>query len=129
MDPVKKISTPLPDVFLLEPRVFGDERGFFLESYNEKVFADLGIPHHFVQDNHSRSSRNVLRGLHYQIRQTQGKLVRVLPTYRRSSTGLGLQLVYTSRPPVPPAVAVFADYVLEKLGDTMTDPSQNQATR
>jgi dTDP-4-dehydrorhamnose 3,5-epimerase len=78
MDPVKKISTSLPDVFLLEPRVFGDERGFFLESYNERVFADLGIPHHFVQDNHSRSARNVLRGLHYQIRQTQGKLVRVV---------------------------------------------------
>ena len=78
MDPVKKISTSLPDVFLLEPRVFGDERGFFLESYNEKVFADLGIPHHFVQDNHSRSARNVLRGLHYQIRQTQGKLARVV---------------------------------------------------
>lgn len=77
MDPLKKIYTALPDVFILEPRVFGDERGFFLESYNEKVFADLGIPHHFVQDNHSRSSRNVLRGLHYQIQHTQGKLVRV----------------------------------------------------
>lgn len=78
MDPVKKIPTALPDVFVLEPRVFADERGFFLESYNEKVFAQLGIPHHFVQDNHSRSSRNVLRGLHYQIQHTQGKLVRVV---------------------------------------------------
>ena len=78
MDPVKKISTALPEVFILEPRVFGDERGFFLESYNERVFADLGIPNHFVQDNHSRSSRNVLRGLHYQIERTQAKLVRVV---------------------------------------------------
>lgn len=78
MDPVKKIPTAVPDVLILEPRVFADERGFFLESYNEKVFTDLGIPYHFVQDNHSRSSRNVLRGLHYQIRHTQGKLVRVV---------------------------------------------------
>ncbi len=78
MDPVKKIPTSLPDVFLLEPRVFGDERGFFLESYNEKVFAEVGIPYHFVQDNHSRSTRNVLRGLHYQVRHTQAKLVRVV---------------------------------------------------
>jgi len=59
----------------------------------------------------------------------QGKLVRVLPTYRRASTGLGLQLVYTSRPPVPPAVAVFAEFLLEKLGEAMTNPSQNHASR
>ena len=78
MDAVKKISTSLPDVFILEPRVFGDERGFFLESYNEKVLAALGIDHHFVQDNHSRSTRNVLRGLHYQIQHPQAKLVRVV---------------------------------------------------
>lgn len=78
MDPVNKIPTSLPDVFVLEPRVFADERGFFLESYNEKVFADLGISDRFVQDNHSRSARNVLRGLHYQINQPQGKLVRVV---------------------------------------------------
>jgi len=78
MDPIKKISTSLPEVFILEPRVFGDERGFFLESYNEKVFADLGIRERFVQDNHSRSAQNVLRGFHYQIQQTQGKLVRVV---------------------------------------------------
>jgi dTDP-4-dehydrorhamnose 3,5-epimerase len=78
MDPIKKISTSLPEVFILEPRVFGDERGFFLESYNEKVFAGLGIREQFVQDNHSRSAQNVLRGLHYQIQQTQGKLVRVV---------------------------------------------------
>jgi dTDP-4-dehydrorhamnose 3,5-epimerase len=77
MDAVKKISTSLSGVFILEPRVFGDERGFFLESYNEKVFTELGIHERFVQDNHSSSRRNVLRGLHYQIQCPQGKLVRV----------------------------------------------------
>src|SRR5246127_3901504 len=77
MDPIKKISTSLPDVFILEPRVFGDERGFFLENYNERAFAALGIEERFVQDNHSYSGRNVVRGLHYQIRQAQAKLVRV----------------------------------------------------
>jgi dTDP-4-dehydrorhamnose 3,5-epimerase len=73
-----KIPTLLPGVFVLEPRVFGDDRGFFLESFNERAMRELGIEEHFVQDNHSCSSRNVLRGLHYQIRQTQGKLVRVV---------------------------------------------------
>lgn len=77
MDAMKKIPTSLPDVLLLEPRVFGDQRGFFLESYSEKVFAELGIRERFVQDNHSFSTRNVLRGLHYQIQHAQGKLVRV----------------------------------------------------
>lgn len=77
MDAVKKISTSVAEVFILEPRVFRDERGFFLESYNERVFAELGIREHFVQDNHSFSSRNVLRGLHYQVDQVQAKLVRV----------------------------------------------------
>jgi len=73
-------ATPglLPEVLLLEPRVFGDERGFFLESYNKRSFAAIGIDAQFVQDNHSRSARNVLRGLHYQVRQPQGKLVRVV---------------------------------------------------
>jgi dTDP-4-dehydrorhamnose 3,5-epimerase len=75
---MKKRETRLPGVLLLEPRVFGDDRGFFLESYNERVFAELGIRDKFVQDNHSCSSRNVLRGLHYQIQQPQGKLVRVI---------------------------------------------------
>src|ERR1700728_5102624 len=77
MDAIKKISPSLPEVLVLEPRVFGDERGFFLESYNEKVFAEAGIKGRFVQDNHSFSTKNVLRGLHYQIRYAQGKLVRV----------------------------------------------------
>ncbi len=78
MDAIRKVSTSLPGVVILEPRVFGDERGFFLESYNEKVFMELGIEERFVQDNHSSSQKNVLRGLHYQIKQTQGKLVRVV---------------------------------------------------
>ena len=78
MQEVKKIATSLPGVFILEPRVFGDQRGFFLESYNEKVFRELGIGDRFVQDNHSSSTKNVLRGLHYQVKNVQGKLVRVV---------------------------------------------------
>ena len=78
MDAFRKISTSLPGVVILEPRVFGDERGFFLESYNEKAFAEMGIDERFVQDNHSSSRRNVLRGLHYQIKHPQGKLVRAV---------------------------------------------------
>jgi len=70
--------TAIADVLLIEPKVFGDPRGFFLESWNAKVFAEAGIGATFVQDNHSRSPRGVLRGLHYQIRQPQGKLVRVV---------------------------------------------------
>lgn len=77
METLRKIPTSLPDVFILEPRVFGDERGFFFESYNQQAMAQVGIEENFVQDNHSCSSRNVLRGLHYQVRQAQGKLVRV----------------------------------------------------
>ena len=71
------IATQHPEVLLLRPKVFGDARGFFFESYNRKTFAGLGIDAEFVQDNHSRSAKGVLRGLHYQIRQPQGKLVRV----------------------------------------------------
>jgi dTDP-4-dehydrorhamnose 3,5-epimerase len=78
MDLLKKITTSLPGVFILEPKVFGDERGFFFESYNEQRMAEAGIVERFVQDNHSRSARNVLRGLHYQVKQPQGKLVRVV---------------------------------------------------
>jgi dTDP-4-dehydrorhamnose 3,5-epimerase len=69
--------TALPDVLLIEPEVFGDARGFFFESWNRRAFAAAGIDAEFVQDNHSRSSRGVLRGLHYQIEHAQGKLVRV----------------------------------------------------
>jgi dTDP-4-dehydrorhamnose 3,5-epimerase len=97
MDALKKIATLLPGVFILEPRVFGDERGFFLESYNQQTMANVGIIESFVQDNHSCSSRNVLRGLHYQVKQPQGKLVRVVEgeildvavDMRRSSPNFG----------------------------------------
>ncbi|RYF34363.1 MAG: dTDP-4-dehydrorhamnose 3,5-epimerase [Comamonadaceae bacterium] len=92
------IPTALPEVLLLEPKVFGDERGFFFESWNQQVLDDIaGQPLRFVQDNHSRSARGVLRGIHYQIRQPQGKLVRavagrvfdVVVDLRRSSPRLG----------------------------------------
>ena len=76
---MKAQPTAIPDVVILEPRVFGDARGFFLESFNQRVFNDAtGLSAQFVQDNHSRSSKGVLRGLHYQLQQPQGKLVRVV---------------------------------------------------
>lgn len=76
---MKAIRMVIPEVIVLEPRIFGDARGFFMESYNRRAFAELtGCDPDFVQDNHSRSARGVLRGLHYQIRQPQGKLVRVV---------------------------------------------------
>ncbi len=76
---MKVTATELPEVLLIEPLVFGDERGFFFESYNRRVFKEAtGIEMEFVQDNHSLSAKNVLRGLHYQIQQPQGKLVRVV---------------------------------------------------
>lgn len=94
---VKIIETPFPEVKLIEPRVFGDERGFFLESWNKQSFSDAGLPLDFVQDNHSRSSKGVLRGLHYQLVRPQGKLVRVISgrawdvvvDVRRSSMNFG----------------------------------------
>jgi dTDP-4-dehydrorhamnose 3,5-epimerase len=75
---MKVTPTALADVLLIEPRVFADARGFFFESYNRRAFAEAGIDVEFVQDNHSRSARGVLRGLHYQIEHAQGKLVRVI---------------------------------------------------
>jgi len=73
------ITTTIPDVIILEPKVFGDERGFFFESFNERTWRELtGVDVRFIQHNHSRSAGNVLRGLHYQIQQPQGKLVRVI---------------------------------------------------
>lgn len=72
------IHSAIPDVILIEPAVFRDERGFFFESYQRQRFAEIGIPFEFVQDNHSKSVQGVLRGLHYQIQQPQGKLVRVV---------------------------------------------------
>jgi len=90
-------STPLQDVFVLEPRVFGDDRGFFMETWNADDFRKAGLDLHFVQDNHSRSRGGILRGMHYQTQQTQGKLVRVsrgevfdvAVDLRRSSPTLG----------------------------------------
>ena len=75
---MKTIHTDIPDVIILEPQVFYDTRGFFMETYHARRLAELGIDAQFVQDNHSRSQRGTLRGLHYQLRQTQGKLVRVV---------------------------------------------------
>jgi dTDP-4-dehydrorhamnose 3,5-epimerase len=95
---MKVIQTAIAGVLLIEPRVFGDERGFFFESYNERTFLEAtGVAAKFVQDNHSRSVKNTLRGLHYQIRQPQGKLVRavagevfdVVVDLRRSSPTFG----------------------------------------
>jgi dTDP-4-dehydrorhamnose 3,5-epimerase len=94
---VNVAPTALPEVLVIEPRVFGDDRGFFYESWNARTFADAGIDATFVQDNHSRSRREVLRGLHYQIEHAQGKLVRVIDgevydvvvDLRRSSPNFG----------------------------------------
>lgn len=95
---MKAVPTALPEVLLLEPKLFGDARGFFLEPYNRRAFrAATGLDPEFVQDNHSRSKKGVLRGLHYQIRQPQGKLIRVLAgrifdvavDLRRASPGFG----------------------------------------
>jgi dTDP-4-dehydrorhamnose 3,5-epimerase len=94
---MKVIPLALPEVLIIEPRVFGDERGFFYESWNRRTFAQHGLDVGFVQDNHSRSRRGVLRGLHYQIEHAQGKLVRatlgevfdVAVDLRRSSPNFG----------------------------------------
>ena len=75
---MKVTATAIPEVLIIEPKVFGDERGFFYESFNQRAFNEAtGLAHHFVQDNHSRSTKGVLRGLHYQVQNPQGKLVRV----------------------------------------------------
>lgn len=74
---MKVVATAIPDLLVIEPRVFGDDRGFFMETWNAATFAEAGLDLAFVQDNHSRSARGVLRGLHYQLTQPQGKLVRV----------------------------------------------------
>jgi len=95
---MRVVRSDIPEVLVIEPQVFGDDRGFFYESYNERVFAKAtGLNVRFVQDNHSRSARNVLRGLHYQVRQPQGKLVRAIAgeiydvavDLRRSSPSFG----------------------------------------
>lgn len=100
---MRLIRTEIPDVCLIEPRVFGDARGFFFESWNKRTLAGLGIDVDFVQDNHSRSARNVVRGLHYQIMHAQGKLVRVIAgeiydvavDLRRSSPTFGKWVGFT----------------------------------
>jgi dTDP-4-dehydrorhamnose 3,5-epimerase len=96
------IASPIPDLIILAPKVFGDERGFFYESWNQRALTDLGIDATFVQDNHSKSTKNVLRGLHYQIQHQQGKLVRVIVgevfdvavDLRRSSPTFGKSAAY-----------------------------------
>lgn len=116
---MKVTPLALPEVLLIEPRVHGDERGFFYESWNRRAFAQAGIDVDFVQDNHSRSRRGVLRGLHYQIEHAQGKLVRatlgevfdVVVDLRRSSpnfgraTGLALSAANKRMLWVPPGFA------------------------
>lgn len=94
---MKVIETELPGVLIIEPEIFGDDRGFFMESWNARAFAEQGLDLHFVQDNHSKSAQGTLRGLHCQMQQTQGKLVRVVAgevydvavDLRRSSPTLG----------------------------------------
>jgi dTDP-4-dehydrorhamnose 3,5-epimerase len=100
---VNILPTALPGVLIIEPKVFGDTRGFFLESWNEQAFAQAGITAKFVQDNHSKSVQGTLRGLHYQVRHTQGKLVRatsgevfdVMVDLRRTSPAFGKWLGIT----------------------------------
>ena len=97
MDRMQFIRTAIPEVVVIEPKVYEDPRGFFMETYREETYAANGIPQRFVQENHSRSQKGVLRGLHYQIRQAQGKLVRVIAgeifdvvvDIRRSSSTFG----------------------------------------
>ncbi len=99
---MKFIPTAIPDVILIEPKVFGDHRGFFMETWQRETFAKNGIDYDFVQDNHSKSSHGILRGLHYQMEQTQGKLVRVVEgtvfdvavDMRRSSATFGQWVGY-----------------------------------
>lgn len=100
---MKAIPTAISDVILIEPKVFGDERGFFYESWNQHTLKELGIDATFVQDNHSKSAKNVLRGLHYQIQHPQGKLVRVISgevfdvtvDLRKSSPTFGKSVSFT----------------------------------
>jgi dTDP-4-dehydrorhamnose 3,5-epimerase len=104
---VEFIPTRIPDVVLVKPKVFGDPRGYFLESWQEARFAAAGLPLHFVQDNHSRSSQWTLRGLHYQIQHTQGKLLRVT---RGAIFDVAVDMRRSS--------ATFGQWVGEELNDT-----------
>ena len=143
------IETELPEVLIIEPKVFGDERGFFYESFNAKAFAEAtGVDAQFVQDNHSRSQKGVLRGLHYQIENPQGKLVRVTAgkvldiavDIRRGSShfgkwfGLELSAENARQLWIPPGFAhgflVLSDYAefLYKTSDYYT-PSAERCIR
>jgi len=127
---MKVIETNLPEVLIVEPRVFGDDRGFFLESWNQQMFQDNGLPTTFVQDNHSRSAQGVLRGMHYQIKHPQGKLVRctvgevfdVAVDLRKSSkqfgqwTGVVLSAENKRQLWVPPGFA-HGFYVMSEIAD------------
>lgn len=99
-------KTPLPGVVIVKPQVFGDQRGFFMETYNKQAFEEVGLPTNFVQDNHSRSRKGVLRGLHYQYPQWQGKLVRVL-------SGAIFDVAVDIRPDSP----TFGQWYGEELND------------
>ena len=141
-------ETSLPGVKIITPRVFGDDRGFFLESWNARAFADAGLDVHFVQDNHSRSARSVLRGLHYQLANPQGKLVRVTTgavfdvavDVRRSSAHfgrwVGVELSEANKRMlwVPPGFA-HGFVVLTETADfqykctTLYDPADERAVR
>lgn len=103
--------TRIPEVILLRPKVFGDDRGFFLESWQRRKFAEVGLDVEFVQDNHSRSVRHTLRGLHYQIRQPQGKLVQVI-------TGTVFDVAVDLRRSSP----TFGQWV----GETLSDRNHHQ---
>ncbi|MBC7496317.1 MAG: dTDP-4-dehydrorhamnose 3,5-epimerase [Sphingomonadaceae bacterium] len=141
-------ETSLPGVKIITPRVFGDDRGFFLESWNARAFADVGLDVQFVQDNHSRSARSVLRGLHYQLANPQGKLVRVTTgavfdvavDVRRSSAHfghwVGVELSEANKRMlwVPPGFA-HGFVVLTETADfqykctTLYDPADERAVR
>lgn len=130
---VNIVSTDIPDVLILEPQVFGDERGFFFESFNQQKFWDqTGLRYTFVQDNHSRSRQNILRGLHYQVQQAQGKLVRAIvgeiydvsvdirrysPTFGRW-VGVNLSADNKRQLWVPPGFA-HGFYVLSETADVL----------
>lgn len=127
---MKVINTRVNDVKIIEPAVFGDDRGFFIESWSKNKFEDLGLPTEFIQDNHSRSAQGILRGLHYQTEHTQGKLVRVTAgavfdvavDLRKSSSTfghwVGVELSDTNHRMlwVPPGFA-HGFYVLAKSAD------------
>ena len=128
---MRAVSTEIPDVLVLEPVIFADERGFFFETWNARIFRDVvKLNVQFVQDNQSRSSRNVLRGLHYQIKQPQGKLIRVLSgrifdvavDLRKSSPSfgrwVGMELSADKQLWIPPGFA-HGFFVLSDIADVL----------